>query len=596
MDFNKDTVIETILTFTLLGGIALGIWVGPEYFVIAPLALIAIILFNKMKKSRMIRLGKERLRNQWGKEHIEKRAIPDIRKLYDFLSKDRGDSFVIDDITWRDLNMDSVFAKIDHTKSLPGMNYLYNILRNPLFDKSELKKRNNIINTFKKYQKISIEIQWPLSILGKKDKADVFFYFENGLSVRTNKLILYKVLSVLSYLSLALLIVNRQVGFTAFMIILAINAGIYQKNKNRVHEEIEVFRYLGNLIQCLDSIAKIKTPGIDIDIDKIKYLLKTTNKISKNISKLNTSAYGISDLQVLMDYMNMVTLRETLIFYNTVKLINENREDFIEIYKIIGEIDAHISIASYKDGLDYYTEPSLIDDNNASYLYTKRMYHPLLEEPVPYTFELKNRGALVTGSNASGKSTYLRSIGVNALFSQTLYIALAKEYKANYYKLLTSIGTTDSIEDGDSYFMTEAKSLKRIIDVLNENQPVLCILDEIFRGTNTIERINAAREVLNYMMDRNSLVVAATHDLELTTMVNHRFDNYHFQEDIKENDIEFDYVLRKGPATSRNAIAILRYLGYPKEIHENADRRVEQYENEQKGRETTFAPKISGKF
>ena len=94
------------------------------------------------------------------------------------------------------------------------------------------------------------------------------------------------------------------------------------------------------------------------------------------------------------------------------------------------------------------------------------------------------------------------------------------------------------------------------------------------------------------MIDRNSLVVAATHDLELTTMVNDRFHNYHFQEDIRENDIEFDYILRKGPATSRNAIAILRYLGYPKEIHENADRRVEAYEVENK----SDTVRISGKF
>jgi DNA mismatch repair ATPase MutS len=223
-----------------------------------------------------------------------------------------------------------------------------------------------------------------------------------------------------------------------------------------------------------------------------------------------------------------------------------------------------------------------MEDNSTSYLYAEKIYHPLLNNPVSYIFELNNKGALVTGSNASGKSTYLRTIGVNALFSQTIYIALAKEYRANYFKLLTSIGTTDSIEEGDSYFMTEAKSLKRIIDAINQNQPVLCILDEIFRGTNTIERISAAREVLNYMMDRNSLVVAATHDLELTTLVSDRFDNYHFQEDIKENDIEFDYILRKGPCTSRNAIAILRYLGYPKEIFENANRQVEKYELENK--------------
>lgn len=592
MEFNRDTVIETLLTFTLFGGVALGIWVGREYFIITPLALIAIIVFNRMKKNRMIRLGKEQLRNQWGKEHIEKRAIPDIRKLYDFLLKGKENIFRIDDITWRDLNMDSVFTKIDHSKSLPGMNYLYHMLRNPLFHKEELIERNRRINAFKDNKNIAIEIQWPLSILGKKDKADVFLYFENGLNVETDKLPLYRILSILAYLSVILLIVNREIGFAAFMVMLPLNATIFQKNKARVHEEIEVFRYLGNLIQCLERIVKIDSVGDYIDVHRIKGLLKATSKINKNISKLNKGAYQTSDLQILMDYINMVTLRETIIFYSTVKLIDENRENFIEIYQLIGEMDAYISVASYKDGLDYYTEPNLIEGSTTPYLYAEKLYHPLLDNPVPYTFELKNKGALVTGSNASGKSTYLRSIGVNALFSQTLYLVLAKEYHANYFKLLTSIGTTDSIEDGDSYFMTEAKSLKRIIEDLDQKQPVLCILDEIFRGTNTIERINAAREVLNYMIDRNSLVVAATHDLELTTMVNDRFNNYHFQEDIKENDIEFDYILREGPCTSRNAIAILRYLGYPKAIHENADRRVEKYEEENKKNK----PKISGKF
>ncbi|MDR7871700.1 MAG: hypothetical protein RIN55_12780 [Tissierellaceae bacterium] len=591
MGFNRDTVIETVLIFTLLGGIALGVYISYEYFIITPLALIALIVFNKIKKNRLIRLGKEKLKLEWGSDHIEKRVIEDIKKLFDFLSKKRGNSFVIDDITWRDLNMDSVFAKIDHTKSLPGMNYLYNMLRNPLFDKKELQERNNIINSFKENKNLSIEIQWPLSILGKKEGKDIFFYFENGLNVKTNKLIIYRILSILSYLSVGLLVINREIGFTIFMLVWGINAGIYQKNKNKVHEEIEVFIYLGNLVKCLDSIVKVKVnkAGIYIDNNKLKSLLKPTNKIYKNISKLNTSAYGTSDIQILMDYINMVTLRETIIFYNTINLINEYREEFIEIYKAIGEIDAYISIASYKDSLGYYTEPRLIEDSSKIYLYTEKMYHPLLDDPVPYTFELNNRGVLVTGSNASGKSTYLRSIGVNALFSQTMYLVLAKEYEANYFKLLTSIGTTDSIEEGDSYFMTEAKSLKRVIDSLSPNQPVLCILDEIFRGTNTAERISAAKEVLNYMINRNTLVVAATHDLELTTMVNDRYDNYHFQEDIKENDIEFDYVLRKGPCTSRNAIAILRYLGYPKEIYDNANRNVDCTN-------LNNPSKISGKF
>ena len=285
-------------------------------------------------------------------------------------------------------------------------------------------------------------------------------------------------------------------------------------------------------------------------------------------------------MQMLLDYINMITLRETIIFYKTINLINKDKNKIMEIYKNIGKIDAYISIASYKDGLDYYTEPSFIEPNRKIYLEVEKLYHPLLEKPVSYTFKLNNKGALVTGSNASGKSTYLRTIGINTLLAQTLYLVLGAKYYANHFKLLTSIGTTDSIVEGDSYFMVEAKSLKRIIDELDDEKPVLCILDEIFRGTNTAERISAAREVLNYMIDRNCLVVAATHDLELTSLVKNKFCNYHFRESIEENDIKFDYILRHGPATSRNAIAILRYLGYPKEIHENANKRVEEYEKE----------------
>ena len=592
MDFNWDSIVETILMFILLGGLALGIFLDYIYLIIVPVALFAMITFNRFRKNRKIRLGKERLKSQWGREHIEKRVISDIRKLYDFLASERKDTFFIDDITWRDLNMDAVFARIDHTKSLPGMNYLYNLLRNPLFTKDELIRRDKIIKSFQDNKDLAIEIQWPLSILGKKDKADVFLYFEDGLNVRTNMLIIYRILSLIPYLAALLLIVNREMGFTVFVLVLGINAAIYQKNKNRVYEEIEIFRYLGSLIRCLEGIDKVQTPGIDIDRLKIKDLLQATRKINKNISKLNKGTYEGNDLQFLMEYANMVTLRETIIFYNTVRLINDKREGFIEIYKLIGEIDTYISIASYKDSLDYYTEPNLLKGNQSLIIEAVDLYHPLLDDPVPYTFKLEDRGALVTGSNASGKSTYLRSIGVNALFAQTMYLTLAKNYQANYFRLLTSIGTTDSIEDGDSYFMTEAKSLKRIIDSLNPQEPVLCILDEIFRGTNTLERINAAREVLNYMISRNALVVAATHDLELTTMVTDSFDNYHFQEDIKENDIEFDYILRKGPTTSRNAIAILRYLGYPKEIHEKADKSVEMYEAGNKGDRI----RISGKL
>ncbi len=573
-----ESFIEHISIFGIIGGIILGIQWGYGYFLVSVLSLFLFLFVSKKKKERLIRFYGEKLKKQWGKEHKEKRDIQHIRELYDFIKGKKDTCFFIDDITWRDLNMDSVFCKIDHTKSLPGMNYLYNILRNPLFDEDRLKERSNTINALLDRKDISQKIQIPLCLLGKDKEENMFTYFENGIHVDTKYLILYQILSYLSYLSIALLFIDRQLGFLALFVILIINAGVYQKNKYRIYEEIEIFKTIGNLIGTTESIVQVDTAGIDLEQANMKEVLKRTKKIHKNVSTLNTSSDGTTEIQLLMDYINMVTLRETVIFYKTINLINEHKEDIFELYNHIGRIDAYISIASYKAGLSFYTEPKFVEDNSRFYLEAEELYHPLLDEPVPYSFQLNDKGALVTGSNASGKSTYLRTIGINTLFSQTLHLVLAKRYCANYFRLLTSIGTTDSIVEGDSYFMAEAKSLKRIIDILDYDKPVLCILDEIFRGTNTAERISAASEVLDYMIDRNCCVIAATHDLELTSIVDDRFINCHFKETIDGNDIKFDYILREGPCTSRNAIAILKYLGYPREIHENANNRVEEYE------------------
>ena len=573
MNFSKNTIIDTILTLIIIGGIILGGAKDHIFFIIPILALIALIVIRRIRIKRFIKSEKERLREEWGKGHNGKVAIKNIRQLFDFLPKEKP-GFFIDEITWRDLNMDSIFLKMDHTQSLAGMNFLYNLLRIPLFNKEELIHRNNIINYFRNNKDISIDIQWPLSRLGKEEGANVFFFFRQGLDINTDKLILYRILSILPFITLALFAINPPLAISSFTMVLFVNAIIYQNNKNRIFYELEAFNYLGSMTNCLKTIDQIKGFEINGYKDKAAPLLKDTASIRKNISKLKSGAYDGSDIQVIKDFLNMIVLRETIIFYNTVKLINKNRENYIEIYKLLGEIDCFISIASYRESLNYFCEPNLLEDRNLIFIEATNLYHPLLDKPVPYNISQRNLGALITGSNASGKSTFLRTIGVNALLSQTLYMALAEKYSGNYFKLLTSIGMADSIEEGDSYFMAEAKSLKRIIDSIDIRIPTLCILDEIFRGTNTLERINAGKEVLDYMVDRNVMIFAATHDLELTILMEGKLTNYHFQEDIKEKDIEFDYILRKGPCTSRNAIAILRYLDYPPEIYENAEKRV----------------------
>jgi len=578
---NLDFLIEIISFGLIIGGVALGIQLNYLFFILPILVIIFLLIYQKKKREKYIKMQMKIIKDQWGKEREESLGLSNKEDLHNFLSKKEEVCFKIDNITWFDLDMDTVFSKMDHTMSLPGIQYLYYILRRPFFEENVLKKRNKKINLLRENKSISHEIQYPISILGKEKGTKIFTYFENGLNVDTKPLMIYELLSYLPYLPLVLFFFNTQIAFSLFILVIMVNAGIYNSNKRRIYEEMETFKYLGSLINCAENIVKLNSDGLNEELilheHELKELLKETRRIKKNISKINYNEDLKTETQVLMDYYNMIFLREPKVFYKTVKQLNKHKEDIFRIYTIIGKIDAYISVASYTSGLDYYAEPNLKNESSKLYLKTKEMYHPLLDNPVPYSFELSNKGALITGSNASGKSTFLRTIGINAILAQTLYMVLAKDYNSSYFKLFTSIGTTDSIVKGDSYFMAEAKALKRVIDSLRPNYPILCILDEIFRGTNTTERISAASVVLNYMIDKNACVVAATHDLELTTLVNSRYENYHFKETIENKDIIFDYILRKGTCVSRNAIAILKYLGYPGEIYEKAVMQAEKY-------------------
>ena len=201
----------------------------------------------------------------------------------------------------------------------------------------------------------------------------------------------------------------------------------------------------------------------------------------------------------------------------------------------------------------------------------KGLYHPLLSDPVANDIDLR-KGIILTGSNASGKSTMLKTITVAAIMAQSVNTVNAASYRAPAYKIYTSLSLKDDIISGDSYYMREIKALKRIIDAgEGSDRPVLAAVDEVLRGTNTIERIASSYVILKNMSKVKGLVLAATHDYELASMLDKLYDNYHFEETIRGNDISFAYKMLKGMATSRNAIKLLEITGYDSEIIREAN-------------------------
>lgn len=204
------------------------------------------------------------------------------------------------------------------------------------------------------------------------------------------------------------------------------------------------------------------------------------------------------------------------------------------------------------------------------------MYHPLISNPVKNSLII-DKNIIFTGSNASGKSTFIKSVALNCIMAQSLNTALCSKYKCRLSKVITSMAVRDNILSGESYFVAELKSLKRLIDSLNEQIPVLAFIDEILKGTNTVERIAASASILNYVADFSNRVFVATHDMELTEIVDDRYDNYHFSETVSDEGVTFDYKIKKGPSNTRNAIKLLKTMDFNKKVTEKADELCEYF-------------------
>ena len=145
-------------------------------------------------------------------------------------------------------------------------------------------------------------------------------------------------------------------------------------------------------------------------------------------------------------------------------------------------------------------------------------------------------------------------------------------------KVMTSMALRDDLEGGESYYIVEIKSLQRILRECEKQEPVLCIVDEVLRGTNTIERIAASSRILRSLAAPNVLPLAATHDIELSYILEDCYDNYHFEEEIRDNDVIFNYQLKEGRATTRNAIRLLELIGYDPKIVRDAREAARRFE------------------
>lgn len=268
----------------------------------------------------------------------------------------------------------------------------------------------------------------------------------------------------------------------------------------------------------------------------------------------------------------LYVLLEGSIFFQLQEIVRIERwkvrygQHISEWLETVGELDALCSLGTFAYNHPQYTYPELTE-KPFCFLATQ-MGHPLM----PASQCVKNDATIpsrpffliITGANMAGKSTYLRTIGVNYLLACIGAPVCCERLKLYPNQLITSLRTSDSLSNNESYFFAELKRLKRIIDLLNQGQQLFIILDEILKGTNSMDKQKGSFDLIRQFMQLKANGIIATHDLLLGSLIKQfpeEIRNYCFEADIKENELTFSYKLREGVAQNMNACFLMKKMG-----------------------------------
>jgi len=433
----------------------------------------------------------------------------------------------------------------------------------------KLKERDKLIQVFKKDSKLREKLQSIFFNLNNDYKNCFLDMIENDLMVNKAKYYFYTFLGKIIPLIIILLAIFINVKFMIALFVLSyINIHINSREVKAIKSN-GIF-YLRKNIKAAQKIVSVNNKETLYYKDKITSMLKSI----KDIDRATKLIGFINMWGGLFEPISVLFLLEETTYYAISDKIKEEKEVLMELYYTVGELEALISISGYQHNLgQLFVKPKFIEDIT---IHIKDGIHPLIDTPVGNSINIENQGIVLTGTNMSGKSTFLRMMGVNIIFAQSFYFVLAKEYSAPFFNIVSSISPNDDLTKGKSFFMAEVESILRIIKALEKDVPVFCPIDEIFRGTNPIERIAMSAEILTYLNNGKTISIVATHDRELTDILKENYDFYYFSENVDTNrGLSFDYKIKKGISQTRNAIKLLEYMGYPKEIIDKAYKRAE---------------------
>lgn len=535
----------------------------------------AVWLGGKISERSQRKRRRLEAKTSWGRPRAHRRTLEDVA-VYHYEKRRRDGAHGVDARTWADLDLDALFGALDRCSSSPGAQLLYQRLRTPTFDEDVLRAFDARVEHLGKDRALGEALVAELAALDSDEAFQLPHLFFRPLPRKGAAALVYR---VLPFVALGLTLVS--LVHPAMLLIAGcswgVNAVLHVVNKERLSDWILPFRRLNTFLSAAEEISRIGGEWLAADAPRLAEDLRTLHPLRRKTAALLHDPDAQDPTALIHQYLNMFFLVDLNAFIGSLAFLTSNGKALERVFDVVGALDVALAVGSFRAETSGWSKPSFIPPDAKS-LDCEGLFHPLLEEPVANTLQVE-RSILVTGSNMSGKSTFLRTVGVNAICAQSIYTTFAARYRAPMLKVLTSIGRADSLLEGKSYYLAEVERVRELLEASGSEVPRLFVIDEIFRGTNTIERISAARAALHHLDRGRDLVLVATHDIELIPLLGRAFVSCHFRELIEQGELRFDYRLQPGPSSTRNAIALLELLRFPPEVVREASETAQAMES-----------------
>ncbi|WP_455672596.1 MutS-related protein [Phocaeicola sp.] len=492
-------------------------------------------------------------------------SITDQTAYHSFAQKNHPDAALPENVC-QDLNIDDLFEELDFTTSCVGRQYLYHLLCTDR--QSKVAVHEDFIKKLGACPALRDKLVHTLKKVSHPDAYSIVeLLAEEGHHYSQRYLLLLQVCRWLPLLFAALMFVvsSPAIPFVLLLISYIGNGVLHFKVKNALPNYFFSIPQLRKLLLVTEELVK-EPSFVEVDAH-IKELPSRLNGLQKKLSmfRFGIGLEGDSALVVYLftELINIFFLVATLNVVHSFVAIHHRKKEIEQEFCFVGFLDALCSLSYFRQSVPYWCLPVSSESGN---LHAEGIFHPLIKDCVSNDLALTNKSMLITGSNMSGKTSFIRTVGVNLLMAKALNTCTAHTFMIDLdLRLYSVIHTEDDLLEGKSYFFKEAENVKNALARGGEGN-YLFLFDELFKGTNTLERIAINAAVFSNLIKNNNIVLASTHDLKLAELLSHDYELYHFCETVSDDSLSFDYKLKKGVVKEGNAIRILKLCGYPQEV------------------------------